>query len=90
MTTNHLPKSCSSCSAPIYWAQLPSKKSVPVDVEPTPDGNILLFDRDGSVQARVLKKGEEPPPGAKRRLSHFVTCPHAAKHRKIGRHGDPQ
>jgi hypothetical protein len=79
----HMPKKCSSCSAEIFWAQLPSGRSMPVDAEPTPDGNVvLLHTPEGSIKARVLKKGERPTPGAPLRSSHFSTCPNAKQHRK--------
>ena len=79
----HLPKACASCRAPIFWAQLPSGKSMPVDAAPTPDGTVLLFHTaKGSLRAHVLKKGEAYHLGAPRRTSHFVTCPQAQKHRR--------
>jgi hypothetical protein len=96
----HDPKVCSSCPAPILWAQIleldergrwsrvknPDTgrfKSMPVDFRPDPEGNVILFHRDGEgVVCRVLKNGEAPPPGARLRKSHFATCPNAARHRK--------
>jgi hypothetical protein len=96
----HVPKVCSSCPAPIFWAQtleLDERgrwsrvrnestgrfKSMPVDFQPTPDGNVVLFHRPGEgIVCRVLRKGEQPPPEAKLRTSHFATCPNARKHRR--------
>lgn len=79
----HLPKKCSSCGAEVFWAQLPSGKSMPVDSEPTPDGTVLLFHTpEGSIRAQVLKRGEEAPAGRPRRTSHFSTCPNAQQHRR--------
>jgi hypothetical protein len=90
------PKFCSSCSAPIYWAQTLDDdgcriwneerkrfRSMPVDAAPSPAGNVVLFHRPGEgIVCRVLKKGEEPPPGAKLRTSHFATCVNAQHHRR--------
>jgi hypothetical protein len=97
----HDPKLCSSCNASILWAQLLDEngqrikhpetgrmKSIPVDFQPDPDGNVVLFHRDGEgIVARVLKKGEAPPAGARLRKSHFATCPNANQHRRSDRRG---
>lgn len=75
--------SCSSCSAPITWAQTENGKPMPVDAVPVPNGNIELQlpndPRDPPV-AHVLRKGETRP--APLYVSHFSTCPDAAEHRK--------
>jgi hypothetical protein len=81
----HEPKKCRSCGAPIYWGRTEAGKAMPVDVEPTPDGNVILFDRRGSVVALVLRRGEKAPPGAKLRKAHHATCPHAADWRAAKR-----
>lgn len=98
------PRLCSSCSAPIFWAQILESstdprdgsvvwvrakkpdgryKAMPVNAQPDPAGNVVLFRRSGEgIVCRVLKKGEEPPPSAKLRTSHFATCPNAHEHRR--------
>lgn len=73
----HAPHHCKSCGGPIYWGRTEAGRSMPVDAEPVPDGNVLLSDRHGTVVARVLRRGEEPPVGAKLRRAHHSTCPHA-------------
>lgn len=86
---------CRSCSARILWAQLLDEagerqkkpdgkmKAIPVDFEPVADGNVVVFHRPGQgIVARVLKKGEAPPAGARLRRTHFSTCPQAAQHRR--------
>lgn len=91
----HTPRVCSSCPAPIFWAQVLDEngqrvrredgrfKSMPVNSQPDPRGNVVLFHRPGEgIVCRVLRRGEEPPPGAKLRTSHFSTCPNAARHRR--------
>ena len=96
----HEPKKCASCPAPILWAQSLDDegrriwdeerkrfKSMPVDWEPVPTGNVVVWDRPGEgFVCRVLKKGETPPAGARLRTSHFATCPNAKQHRRT-RHG---
>lgn len=81
----HEPKACSSCGAPIFWGQLPSRKSMPVNAEPSADGNVRLLDRRGSVLAFVLTGDElarARAAGARLRTSHFATCANAAQHRR--------
>ncbi len=79
----HQPKKCGSCPALIFWAQTENGKSMPVDAEPTPDGNVILFATPaGGIRAHVLKKDEQPPPGAKRRQAHWASCPNANQHRR--------
>ena len=92
----HTPKTCGSCPAPILWAAVLDEqgqriknedtgrfRSMPVDWEPTPRGNIVVYWREGEgFVCRTLKHGEQPAAGEKLRTSHFVTCPAAKKHRK--------
>lgn len=81
---------CRGCGAEILWALNGSGKREPVDAEPIANGNIeieeTLVDGEGrrTPLIRHLKKGEidtlfEPPP---RYVSHFSSCPQAAKHRR--------
>jgi hypothetical protein len=70
---------CRSCGAPIRWAVTRATGArIPLNPEPVPGGNIVV---EASGFVRVLGRGEEAPPGA-RFVSHFVTCPFAAAHRK--------
>lgn len=65
---------CRSCSAPIVWARTSSEKLMPVDPEPTPDGNLVLF-RDYADEWRVqVVGGADDRP---RHRPHFATCPDA-------------
>lgn len=83
---------CRSCGAEIFWGTTKNGKREPIDFEPVAHGNIEIVasgeTEDGvtAVLVRHLLKGEaesatlfEPPP---RYVSHFVTCPDAAKHRR--------
>ena len=92
----HTPKTCGSCPAQILWAAVLDEhgqriknedtgrfRSMPIDWEPTPRGNIVAYWREGEgFVCRTLKHGETARPGEKLRTSHFVTCPNAPRHRK--------
>lgn len=69
------PSSCSSCGAPIEWAVTEHGKRIPLDLEPTPTGNLVVVDGI----ARTLKPTGE---GWTLRVSHFATCPNAGVHRR--------
>ena len=75
---------CDSCGAAILWTLTRTGKSMPVDEEPHPDGNVVLR-RDGGkgpLIAHVLSKGDHVDVMTKLHRSHFATCPHAARHRR--------
>lgn len=85
---------CRSCNAEVHWIcfQGTGKKN-PLDLDPRPDGNVILTDRiavDGTPGARVLTKKELEQPDmfspdlahTPRYVSHFATCPNAKDHRK--------
>jgi hypothetical protein len=74
---------CSSCQAAIVWAVTTKGARMPVDAAPADDGNIVLIDTAGGIQAIVVRPGEFP--GQKRHRSHFSTCPNHAQHRKARR-----
>lgn len=56
---------------------------MPVDLEPAPDGNLLLdIDSDATVRATYIRDDSGPlDNGRPRYVSHFATCPHAHTHR---------
>jgi hypothetical protein len=70
---------CRACGATVLWADLPDGKR-PVDPDPAPDGLVVLYQRhDGTLRGEYLYDGAAPPPGTKRRSSHFSTCPAKAR-----------
>jgi hypothetical protein len=91
----HEPKSCTSCSAPILWAQVLDEngeriwnqekgryRSMPVDWNPSAKGTVIVYWRESQgFVCRTLKAGEQARLGEKPRTSHFVTCPQANSHR---------
>lgn len=84
--SQHDPKRCRSCNAPIFWAKdVSTGKSRPVDAAPDDRGNAVLYDRGGTVMVRQLERGEEPHVGEKRRMFHHATCPDRANWQKSKR-----
>lgn len=79
---------CRSCRSAIRWCVSSKGHRMPVDVEPSPTGNVYLsgegFTTGGEKlpRALVLGKGDVLDPGVQRFTSHFVTCPDAAQHRR--------
>jgi len=77
---------CQSCGALIVWAETITGRRMPLDAEPTKEGNIILGVRHGQsplalVQtaqslARLVAKGE------RLYTSHFATCKFANQHRR--------
>lgn len=78
---------CRSCGAAITWARTSAGRSMPIDAEPCADGNIVLsepVDPDAPVIAMILtaEQVRQPSLGEPRYVSHFATCPNAARHRR--------
>lgn len=69
---------CRSCGAEIIWCVTESGKRIPVDRAPSKIGNLELVDQGNDPPLAKTASAE-----AKWKfVSHFATCPHAAKHRK--------
>jgi hypothetical protein len=83
---------CRSCGARIFWALTAGGKSMPVDADHCPDGNIEIEcasvrDRDTGlssdrVMAHVVGVDQFGLFPAVRYKSHFATCPNAEQFRK--------
>src|SRR5437660_1312391 len=78
--TGQRSRTCGSCGDLILWAVTGAGKRMPVDVEPSPEGNLAL-NSALTPTVRVV-----PPhlryPGQKLYTSHFATCRGADRHRK--------
>jgi hypothetical protein len=72
---------CRSCGQRMLWAKTESGKSIPLDPEPAPDGNVAL---DGAVAMVLGPEAAAQCRAAGGRLykSHFATCSHPERHRK--------
>jgi len=87
---------CSTCKAPVFFAETEDGKAMPVDRDPVPNGNLEIehpADPRDAPRVYVLDaqggRYVEGPGGSRMRTSpfiryrsHFATCPDAAKHRK--------
>jgi len=76
---------CKSCNAPIVWAITPKGKRAPIDAEPSDKGNIRIQTDAAAPIAHYLSEIElaaARASGERLHLSHFVTCPQAAQHRR--------
>jgi hypothetical protein len=71
------PARCGACLGDVVWGDAPDGSYVPLDRDPTPDGDWVR-DRPGPPnvnRVRQLTAGEQPPRGASRFTSHYDTCP---------------
>jgi hypothetical protein len=70
---------CRACGARVRWARTRSRKRMPLDAEPNPNGTIRLLP-DGSVEVVGARKRE----GTAGPLftSHLTTCPNPKRRRR--------
>ena len=74
---------CSSCGAPVIWAETVNGHPMPIDLEARADGNIELVERETLPPVALYVKVTQPTLGdAPRFVSHFATCPDATEWRK--------
>jgi hypothetical protein len=74
---------CRTCRALIVWGITEKGRRIPLDAKPHPDGNIYLYHDVAyvlPVNGRSLAEHREM--GTPLYVSHFATCPNAAKHRR--------
>lgn len=64
--------SCGSCGAEVEWVVTAKGRRMPLDAIAVGGGNVRVVDGVAVVGA----------PGFGDRVSHFATCPNAAKHRR--------
>lgn len=82
---------CRSCDAPIEWAWTQAGKRMPIDDEPSEDGNVLVW-REGNsetIRCKVLGpleveelRGDEHGTLEELYTSHFATCAFAKDWRR--------
>jgi hypothetical protein len=77
---------CKSCNAPIVWATTAAGKPMPMDATPAAVG-FELIGIDGTAAKKATPLIGEWELGSQRTVfvSHFSTCPHAARHRRVSR-----
>lgn len=69
---------CRECGAPIVWAMTGEHRAMPVNPTASPAGNVELTAGRGGLHCTVLPKRDQHDRDDLH-LSHFVTCPQAAK-----------
>lgn len=68
---------CRSCEAEILWVTTRTGKSMPLDVEPSPKGNMVLVAGKTWVATDEDRRLKRPT-----FTSHFATCPEADQWRR--------
>lgn len=75
-------RNCRSCDAPVIWATTGQGKAMPVDAEPTEEGNVELTPGSlGRGPAATVLTGPALFSGPLR-TSHFATCEQADEWRR--------
>lgn len=70
---------CTACRAPIRWLKTPNGRSMPLDLRPDPEGNVIIENGLAVLSpARAMALSPE-----ERFLPHWATCPEAASFRKV-------
>lgn len=72
---------CSTCGKRIIWCRTELGKKMPIDPEPTPDGNLVLVGGELLPTVRSASRNVYQP-GQALYKSHFATCKEIAAHRK--------
>lgn len=77
---------CKSCGAAIRWVRVTSSRTgkeaaMPVDDRPSLRGNILIDGDEATVLSNAEADEVRLSGGTPMFLSHFATCPNAARHR---------
>jgi hypothetical protein len=70
---------CFSCGAEIVWYMTERGRKIPLDPDPTPDGNLILVE---DIVRYLTAEQRKQPVTDRRYISHFATCPSAEQHRK--------
>lgn len=75
---------CKSCDAEIIWVKTEKGKSMPIDAEPSVEGQFLKVrvDENGTKHVQYLGEREAADCTRPLYLSHFATCPDAGIHRQ--------
>lgn len=72
---------CRSCNAPIIWTMTIKNRQMPVDAEPSNEGNITL-EEQGAQRPILAVYHSVRVPSLQYHTSHFATCPDRKKWRK--------
>lgn len=74
---------CVSCHATVYWGITVRGSPIPLDPNPRSDGNLVIRrTSDGAFRVCYVQPNSPSLFPEERFVSHFVSCPNAAEHRK--------
>jgi hypothetical protein len=68
---------CHDCGTLIAWVRTVADKRMPIDLEPNPDGNVVIDDHG---VAYVLSPKGAHAAGGTRYMPHFATCRNRRPH----------
>lgn len=66
---------CRSCRAHIDFVRTPAGRAMPLDSEPTPDGNVRLVDGQAHVLGPLEVAALTDDERTQLRMPHHATCP---------------
>lgn len=72
---------CKSCGADFWWTVTKNGKGMPVDLEPTPNGNLVLELAPDPRDPTLARYATTSDRAQQKWTSHFATCSGAAAHR---------
>ncbi len=75
---------CRRCHAEIIWCRTGRGKKMPVDAEPTADGQFVIEGDDHDPLVRRLPNDAAATYTGEKHTSHFATCPNADEFRNKG------
>jgi hypothetical protein len=75
---------CRSCQAKVLWCITEGGKTMPVDPNPTHDGNLIKTGAyvDGKPEVHAITNRDDLHGNEVRYTSHFATCRSASQHRR--------
>lgn len=73
---------CRACGAAMVWGKWPSGKGVPLDAEPSSQGDIRLQPNGDAEKLTGLQLDSARDGGEQLYVTHFATCPSADSFRK--------
>ena len=80
---------CRSCYSDVIWTITERGERMPVNIDPEPNGNLILSNRAGRTNAPSAIYVGKPDPEAlfdeyegQRYISHFATCPQKKQWRR--------
>ena len=80
---------CRACGAAIFFVVTDKQENMPVDLDPTTDGNLSITEGIPKPTAVVLTLGQASgmrAAGLPTYRSHFSTCPNADEFRRKAKH----